>query len=81
MEGELTRDVKKFGDMNAFVTFTFCAKEQKSPVLKGSGKTPKWENCQFDFVIKDLEEKIRMEVWGKNAFKNRSVGYAELSFA
>ena len=65
--------------MNSFVTFSLGQTQQKSPILNNSGKTPNWGNCSFDFVVKNIDEKIRMEVWGKNIFKDKSVGHVELA--
>ena len=53
-DAELTRDVKKFGKMNVFVTFEHKTSTHKSSICESEGKEPSWENSHFDFLVKQI---------------------------
>lgn len=73
-EAELMRDVKKIGKMNVFVQFEHKTATHISPICESEGKKPSWENCHFDFLIKDNNDTIQMNVYSKNILKNKEVG-------
>ena len=74
LQAELTRDVKKFGKMNVFVTFEHKTATHESTVCVKEGKEPSWEDTSFDFLIKDNDEHIKMHVFSKNILKSKEVG-------
>lgn len=78
IQAELTRDVKKFGKMNVFVTFEHKTSTHKSEICESEGKEPSWENQQFEFLIKDDDEHISLTVFSKNLLKNKQVGQSKL---
>jgi hypothetical protein len=64
--------------MNVFATLEHKTSTHKSDVLKDAGKTPKWEKCHFDFLIKEQGETIEMIIYSDNALKNKPIGKAKL---
>ena len=74
LSAELMRDVKKFGKMNVFVTFDHKTSTHKSQICESEGKEPSWDNCHFDFLIKENDDTIQMNVYSKNLLKNKEVG-------
>ena len=67
ISAELTRDVKKFGKMNVFVTFEHKTSCHKSDICESEGKEPSWEDCKFDFLIKENDEQIKMPPGSKTS--------------
>ncbi len=70
----LVRDVKKIGKMSVFVTFGHDTLTHTSPIQRREGKTPIWEDCQFDFTIYENDDTIQMNVYSRNFLYSKEIG-------
>jgi len=75
---QLTRDVKTFGKMNTFATFEHKTSTHKSEICVSEGKEPSWDDCHFEFLIKNGDDTIQMILYSKNILKNKQIGKALL---
>ena len=58
IEANLTRDTDAIGKMDPFVLITHKGKSFRSKTKIGGGKTPKWENQEYELPFDDANELV-----------------------
>jgi C2 domain len=61
-EGVLTRNTELWGKMDPYAVFKHNNAVHKSHVDDDAGFTPKWKDTHFDFVIKEANEQIHVDI-------------------
>ena len=78
-EAILTHNTELIGKMDPYAVFKHGTAIHESEVLKGADKTPKWQDCHFDFIIKGINEQIEVEIRDKALLKSDLIGGVSLS--
>lgn len=73
-EAKLTRNTEMFGKMDPYGVFTYQGAKRKSSVIDEAGKTPKWENQDFEFEILDEMDQIEMDIMDEDVTVDDKVG-------
>lgn len=80
IEAKLTRDTETFGKMDPYCVITVNGKKNKTKVLDGAGKTPKW-NQAFDIPVEGLNQILDIAVFDEDTMSDDKVGDVKLSLA
>lgn len=73
-EGDLTHDTELWGEMDPYAVLKYGELTYKSHVHENAGKHPKWQDCVYEFPIKQLESEVTLNVFDKDLLKDDLVG-------
>lgn len=62
--------------MSPFVIIKLNGREQRSAVVEGGGRNPRWFEQFFDFEVSNLEHELYLEVRDKDPYVTEMIGYA-----